>query len=94
LQLLNTSTLPKASDALTDARGVLQGAGGALDSNSTLQMNLNDLMQELTRSARSLRVLSDTLAAHPESLIRGRRASPPPAPASKHVEENPSPEPK
>jgi paraquat-inducible protein B len=94
LQLLNTSTLPKASDALTDARGVLQGAGGALDSNSTLQINLNDLMQELTRSARSLRVLSDTLAAHPESLIRGRRAPPSPAPAPKHVEENPSPEPK
>jgi paraquat-inducible protein B len=94
LQLLNTSTLPKASDALTDARGVLQGAGGALDSNSTLQLNLNDLMQELTRAARSLRVLSDTLAAHPESLIRGRRAQPAPAPAPKRVEENPSPEPK
>jgi paraquat-inducible protein B len=94
LQLLNTSTLPKASDALLDARGVLQGAGGALDSNSTLQLNLNDLMQELTRSARSLRVLSDTLAAHPESLLRGRRTQPPPAPAPKHVEESPSLEPK
>ncbi len=65
LQLLNTSTLPKAGDALTDARGVLQGAGGALDSNSALQLNLNDLLQELTRSARSLRMLSDELAAHP-----------------------------
>jgi paraquat-inducible protein B len=94
LQLLNTSTLPKASDALTDARGVLQGAGGALDANSTLQLNLNELMQELTRSARSLRVLSDTLAVHPESLIRGRRAQPPPAAAPKHVEESSSPEPK
>jgi paraquat-inducible protein B len=94
LQLLNTSTLPKAGDALTDARGVLQGAGGALDSNSTLQLNLNDLMQELTRSARSLRMLSDTLAAHPESLLRGRKAQPPPAPARKHVEETSSAEPK
>jgi paraquat-inducible protein B len=94
LQLLNTSTLPKAGDALTDARGVLQGAGGALDSNSTLQLNLNDLMQELTRSARSLRMLTDTLAAHPESLIRGRKAQPPPAPARKHAEDTSSAEPK
>ena len=55
---------------------VLQGAGGALDPDAALQMNLNDLLRELTQSARSIRVLTDMLAAHPESLIRGRRATP------------------
>jgi paraquat-inducible protein B len=76
LQLLNTKTLPGLSDTLADSRKVLQGAGGALDPDAPLQMNLNDLLQELTQSARSIRVLTDMLAAHPESLIRGRRAAP------------------
>lgn len=76
LQLLNTKTLPGLSDTLADSRKVLQGAGGALDPDASLQMNLNDLLRELTQSARSIRVLSDMLSAHPESLIRGRRAAP------------------
>ena len=76
LQLLNTKTLPGLSDTLTDSRKALQGAGGALDPDAPLQMNLNDLLRELTQSARSIRVLTDMLAAHPESLIRGRRATP------------------
>ena len=76
LQLLNTKTLPALSDTLADSRKVLQGAGGALDPDASLQMNLNDLLRELTQSARSIRGLTDMLAAHPESLIRGRRATP------------------
>ena len=76
LQLLNGKTLPALSDTLADSRKVLQGAGGALDPDASLQMNLNDLLRELTQSARSIRVLTDMLSAHPESLIRGRRAAP------------------
>ena len=76
LQLLNTKTLPGLSDTLADSRKVLEGAGGALDPDAPLQMNLNDLLRELSQSARSIRVLTDLLAAHPESLITGRRAAP------------------
>jgi paraquat-inducible protein B len=76
LQLLNTKTLPGLSETLADSRKVLQGADGALDPDAPLQMNLNDLLRELTESARSIRVLTDMLAAHPESLIRGHRAAP------------------
>jgi paraquat-inducible protein B len=76
LQLLNTKTLPALSDTLADSRKVLQGAGGALDPDASLQMNLNDLLRELTQSARSIRVLTDMLSAHPESLLRGRRVAP------------------
>jgi len=76
LQFLNTKTLPGLSDTLADSRKVLQGAGGALDPDASLQLNLNDLLRELTQSARSIRVLTDMLSAHPESLIRGRRAAP------------------
>jgi paraquat-inducible protein B len=76
LQLLNTKTLPGLSDTLADSRKVLKGAGGALDPDAPLQMNLHDLLRELTQSARSIRLLTDMLAAHPESLIRGRRSAP------------------
>jgi paraquat-inducible protein B len=76
LQLLNTKTLPDLSDTLGDSRKVLQGAGGVIDPDAPLQMNLNDLLRELTQSARSIRVLTDMLAAHPESLIKGRQAAP------------------
>jgi paraquat-inducible protein B len=76
LQLLNTKTLPDLSDTLGDSRKVLQGAGGVIDPDAPLQMNLNDLLREVTQSARSIRVLTDMLAAHPESLIKGRQAAP------------------
>ncbi len=89
LQLLNTNTLPGLSDTLADSRKVLQGAGGALDPDASLQMNLNTLLRELTQSARSIRVLTDMLSAHPESLIRGRQAPSAPRPAAKSTA-NPS----
>ena len=76
LHLLNTKTLPALSDTLADSRKVLQGAGGALDPDASLQMNLNDLLRELTQTARSIRVLTDMLSMQPESLIRGRHAAP------------------
>jgi paraquat-inducible protein B len=36
------------------------------------QQDLRDALQEITRAARSLRVLTDYLERHPESLIRGK----------------------
>jgi paraquat-inducible protein B len=84
LDLLNNSTLPNTSDTLLDARKVMQGAGGALDPDAALQVNLNNLLQELSQSARSLRMLTDMLAAHPESLLRGRgNNAPAPRPSAR-----------
>jgi len=76
LHLLNTKTLPALSDTLADSRKVLQGAGGALDPDASLEMNLNDLLRELTQTARSIRVLTDMLSMQPESLLRGRHVAP------------------
>ena len=36
------------------------------------QQDLRDALQEVTRAARSLRVLIDYLERHPEALIRGK----------------------
>ena len=55
---------------LTDANLVGPGAPG--------QVELRNAMQELARAARSLRTLADYLEQHPEALIRGKTAQPPP----------------
>ncbi len=43
-----------------------------LGPNAPGQQELRDAMQEVTRAARSLRVLTDYLERHPEALIRGK----------------------
>jgi paraquat-inducible protein B len=58
----------------------LGSADQALSGDSPLQQNLGLTLQELQRMARSLRVFSDYLSQHPESLLRGRPADAPPTP--------------
>ena len=77
LNLLNTHTLPSAHAALGQAAQTLQSANVALQPDSTLQTNLNQLLIELTRLSYSLRSFSDLLNEHPESLIRGRSSASP-----------------
>ena len=72
LHLLNTQTLPTAHATLGQATLTFQAANGALQPDSSLQTNLNQLLVELTRLSYSLRGLSDLMTEHPESLIRGR----------------------
>jgi len=57
----------KAGSALTDIDAVVNQFGPA----SPRQADLDDLLQQLTRAARSVRALAESLERHPESLIRG-----------------------
>ncbi|MDA3921697.1 MAG: MlaD family protein [Salinisphaera sp.] len=50
------------------AKTITRLAGGSLAGNNSMQQ----LVAELTRTARAVRVLADYLQRHPESLIRGR----------------------
>src|SRR6266850_7704 len=43
-----------------------------VDKDAPAQQDLRDALQEIARAARSLRVLTDFLERHPESLIRGK----------------------
>ncbi len=43
-----------------------------LGKNAPVQQELRDALQEIALAARSLRVLTDYLERHPESLIRGK----------------------
>jgi paraquat-inducible protein B len=65
---------------LVSARGTLVSAQGTLDNTSNLTgpnslqvQQLDSTLQEVSRAARSLRVLADYLERHPETLVRGKK---------------------
>lgn len=65
-------TLQEVQRTLQSADATLQGLGNAAGDQAPLVQNANQTLQEINRAARSLRVLSDYLQTHPESLLRGR----------------------
>jgi paraquat-inducible protein B len=77
---LDTEVTPGLKTTLDGLHGTIAAADGVLKStNATLvgndapgQQELRDALQEIARAARSLRVLTDYLERHPESLIRGK----------------------
>jgi paraquat-inducible protein B len=79
IKQVNGETLPAVKDTLHGVQQTLGSANAALSSDSPLQQNLAATLEQVQRMARSLRVLTDYLGGHPESLIRGRRpdAAPP-----------------
>ena len=79
LKQVNGQTLPSLDATLHDARKTLGTANDTLSADSPLQQNLGSALQEMQRTMRSLRVLTDYLGVHPDALLRGRRADPAPA---------------
>jgi paraquat-inducible protein B len=75
---------PEAKKALSEVERTLARAQASLDSldknvtnpNAPLQRNVEETMEELHRAAQSLRILSDYLQLHPESLLRGKPGDP------------------
>jgi paraquat-inducible protein B len=76
---------PDAQKALAEVTRTLNSAQKSLenldrnvtDASSPVQRNLEDTLQELQRTARALRLLSDYLQKHPEALLRGKPADAP-----------------
>ncbi|SIT29531.1 intermembrane transport protein PqiB [Achromobacter sp. MFA1 R4] len=69
---LDTQLAPEASAMLRQAGKSLAVVGGMLSPDAGLPVNTATLLQELARTARSLRELADYLQTHPGSLLRGR----------------------
>ncbi|MEO7241284.1 MAG: MlaD family protein [Variovorax sp.] len=63
---------PEVTAALKELRKTLASADRTLAQDSPLQQDLRETLQELTRAAGSIRVLTDYLERHPESLLRGK----------------------
>jgi len=58
---------------LEQTQGLLNELQRGLGEDSELRVHTTTAMSELSKAARSLRVLSDYLQTHPESLIRGKQ---------------------
>ena len=55
------------------ARGTLDNTSLLTEPNSAQVQQLGSTLQEVSRAARSLRVLADYLERHPEALLRGKK---------------------
>jgi paraquat-inducible protein B len=66
------STSDAAGLAMVQARSTLASAESLTGEQSQLRHDLNSLFEELSRAARSFRVLADYLEAHPDAMIRGK----------------------
>ncbi|GFM80042.1 mammalian cell entry protein [Pseudomonas cichorii] len=72
LKQVNGSVLPQMRGTLQQAEKTLSSANETLGEDSPGRQQLTQAMEEVQRTARSVRVLTDFLSRHPESLIRGR----------------------
>ncbi|HEX5681310.1 MAG TPA: MlaD family protein [Desulfobacterales bacterium] len=69
---LRTRTAPEATAALQQAQRALVAAEGSLAADSPQQYRVKAALDEISGAARALRVLTEYLEAHPESLLRGK----------------------
>ncbi|MGS0741324.1 PqiB family protein [Glaciimonas sp. GG7] len=70
---LNTDVAPEIAAAMKDVRKTLTSAQHTLSEDAPLQQDIRQTLQEVSRSAASVRVLTDYLERHPESLLRGKK---------------------
>jgi paraquat-inducible protein B len=69
---LNNDVSPEISATLQDARRTINSAEQTLAQDAPLQQDLRQTLQEISRAAASLRLLTESLERHPQSLLRGK----------------------
>jgi paraquat-inducible protein B len=74
---MDKEVLPEMRDTLTQAKQTFGQAQSTLQSDSPLQSDVHQALQELTRTLQSLNSLADYLERHPESLLRGKSGDKP-----------------
>jgi paraquat-inducible protein B len=67
-----TAAMQDVRKTLATADRTLGNAGNALAEDAPLQQDLRQTLREVNRAAASIKVLTDTLERHPESLLRGK----------------------
>jgi paraquat-inducible protein B len=63
----------RMGQVLDQTQGLLNELQQGIGEDSELRVHTTTAMDELSKAARSMRVLSDYLQTHPESLIRGKK---------------------
>jgi paraquat-inducible protein B len=69
---LRTRTAPEVTATLQQAQRSLAAAESSLAADSPQQYRVKAALDEIAGTARSLRLLTEFLEAHPESLLRGK----------------------
>jgi len=69
---LDDKVAPNMQATLDDARRTMQSAQSILSSDAPMQQDVRRAVQQMTRAAASLQMMSDYIEQHPESLIRGK----------------------
>ncbi|HYE35611.1 intermembrane transport protein PqiB [Methylocaldum sp.] len=73
---LDRELMPEMKTTIIDARRTLTEAQKTLATDGPLQHDARDTLNEVSRAAQSLRVLTDYLERHPESLLIGKEKQP------------------
>ncbi len=68
-----TNTLQQLNQTLVQARGGVQNFRDTLAANSSLRLQLNLALDQITEAARSIAVFVDYLDKHPNALLNGRK---------------------
>jgi paraquat-inducible protein B len=66
-------TLVSARGTLVSAQGTLDNTSNLTGPNSAQLQQLDNTLEEMSRAARSVRVLADFLERHPEAFFRGKK---------------------
>ncbi|MFM0514009.1 PqiB family protein [Paraburkholderia sp. RL17-373-BIF-A] len=74
---LDTEVVPQARDTLAAAQRTFGTAEVTLQQAAPLQSDVQDAMQELTRTLQSLNALADYLERHPQALLFGKKGDRP-----------------
>ncbi|MEZ0606747.1 intermembrane transport protein PqiB [Paraburkholderia sp. IW21] len=74
---LDTEVVPQARDMLAAAQRTFGTAEATLHQAAPLQSDVQDAMQELTRTLQSLNALADYLERHPQALLFGKKGDRP-----------------
>jgi paraquat-inducible protein B len=69
-------TFTTATGTLVSARTTINNADHFVEPESAQSQELDNMLVEISRAARSVRVLADYLERHPEALIRGKKGEP------------------
>jgi paraquat-inducible protein B len=72
LKQVNGEVLPQLRDTLAQTKKTVASANESVSEDSPQRQKFGQAMDEVQRTARSVRVLTDFLGRHPEALIRGR----------------------
>ncbi len=76
MQTLKNDVSPEITAVMKEARKTIRSAQQTLAQDSPLQQDMRQTLQELTRAAGSIRVLTDYLERHPDALLRGKPEDP------------------